>query len=234
MTFSITGRCEKTGQLGIAISTKVIAVGARCTYAKAGVGAIASQASSNPYLGINGLRYLEEGLTAQEVLDKVLGEDPGPQFRQLSIVDHHGNVAAHTGSDCVEWHGHKTGDNYSAAGNMLVGEETVNAMAHTFEESYDLNLAERLLKSLEAGQVAGGDKRGRQSAALLVVDVEDYPYLDLRVDEHSDPVKELRRIFNQAEKELIPRMKLMPTKKNPAGINDRESMKDVGLIQGKK
>lgn len=234
MTFSITGRCEKTGQLGIAISTKVIAVGARCTYAKAGVGAIASQASSNPYLGINGLRYLEDGLTAQEVLDKVLGEDPEPQFRQLSIVDHNGNVAVHTGADCVEWHGHKTGVHYSAAGNMLVGEETIEAMARTFEESSNLTLPERLLRSLEAGQAAGGDKRGRQSAALLIVDKEDYPFLDLRVDEHDDPVKELRRIFGQAVKELIPRMKLMPTKKNPAGVNDRKNMEKIGLIEKEK
>lgn len=234
MTFSMTARCENTGQLGIAISTKVIAVGSRCTYAKAGVGAIASQASSNPYLGINGLRYLEEGLSAQEVLDKVLGEDPEPQFRQLSIVDHQGNVAAHTGAQCVGWNGHRIGDNYSAAGNMLVGEETVDAMARTFEESTGLSLSERLLQSLEAGQAAGGDKRGRQSAALLIVDEEDYPLLDLRVDEHEDPVKELRRIYTQAEKELIPRMTLMPTKKNPAGINDRKSMEKIGLIEEDK
>ena len=230
MTFSITGWCEKTGQLGIAISTKVIAVGARCTFAKAHVGAIASQASSNPYLGIKGLQYLEAGLTAEEVLAKVLSEDSSPEYRTLSIVDSKGRVAAHTGANCVDWFGHQVGDHFVAAGNMLVGKETVEAMAKTFAELADTNLPERLLRALEAGQAAGGDKRGRQSAALLVVDEEDYPYLDLRVDEHEDPVKELRRIWTLAEKELLPRMALMPTKKNPAGINDRASMESIGLI----
>ncbi|WP_368653135.1 DUF1028 domain-containing protein [Ornithinibacillus sp. 4-3] len=234
MTFSITARCEKTGQFGIAISTRVIGVGSRCPYAKAGVGAVTSQASSNPYLGINGLKALEQGMTAEEALQHVLAQDPAIDVRQVSVVDAKGNVAVHTGENCVGWFGHRTGKNYVAMGNMLVGEDTVLAMAETFEENIDMDLSERLLKSLEAAQAAGGDKRGRQSAALYVVNEEEYPYMDLRVDEHVDPVQELRRIFTLAQEQLVPRMKLMPTKKNPAGINDRAAMEKVGLIEEEK
>lgn len=230
MTFSITARCEKTGQLGIGISTKVIAVGARCIFAKARVGAIASQSFSNPYLGLNGLTYLEEGLNASEVLEKVLSEDPSTEVRQVSIVDHYGNVAVHTGEECVEWTGHQVGENFSAAGNMLVGEDTIREMARAFEENAHLEFSNRLLTALEAGQQAGGDKRGRQSAALLIVEEEDYPLLDLRVDEHENPVKELRRIYEMAQEELVPRMKTLPTKENPSGINDLTHAKEIGLV----
>jgi uncharacterized Ntn-hydrolase superfamily protein len=158
-TFSITARCERTGQFGVAVSTKVPAVGSLCPYAKAGVGAIASQSFVNPYIGINGLRYLEEGLTASEVMAKVLEEDPEPELRQVCIVDKDGNAAAFTGSGCDTWNGDLTGDNYAVAGNMLVGEDTIRAMAAAFEREAGLTLAERLLVALEAGQAAGGDNR---------------------------------------------------------------------------
>ncbi len=230
MTFSITGRCERTGQLGVAISTKVIAVGARCVYAKAKVGAIASQSFSNPYIGINGLNDLEKGLDASKTLEKVLSQDPSPEVRQVSIVDYEGNVAVHTGVECVGWTGHHVGRNYSVAGNMLVSEETVHEMARTFEECKDLELSNRLLTALEAGQGAGGDKRGRQSAALFIVEEEDYPLLDLRVDEHGDPVRDLRRIYDLANEELVPRMKTLPTKDHPGGYNDLTHAKEIGLI----
>lgn len=231
MTFSITAKCEKTGQLGIAISTKVIAVGARCTFAKARVGAIASQSFSNPYLGINGLKYLEEGLDAFEALEKVLLEDPSTEVRQVSIVDNNGNVAVHTGDECVEWTGHKIGSNYSVAGNMLVGKETIQEIASAFEDSSQLDFSSRLLTALEAGEKAGGDKRGKQSAALLIVKEEEYPFLDLRVDEHPNPVKELRRIYEMAQIELIPRMRTLPTKENPGGNNDLTHAKEIGLVE---
>lgn len=231
MTFSITAKCEKTGQIGIGISTKVIAVGARCIFAKARVGAIASQSFSNPYLGINGLTYLENGLNATEALEKVLSEDPSTEVRQVSIVDSQGNVAVHTGEKCIEWTGHQIGENFSAAGNMLVGKDTIQEMARAFEENSHLKFSNRLLTALEAGQQAGGDKRGRQSAALLIVEEEDYPLLDLRVDEHEDPVKELRRIYEMAQTDLVPRMKTLPTKVNPGGINDLDHAKEIGLVE---
>lgn len=230
-TFSITARCEKTGQFGVAVSTKVPAVGSLCPFAKAQTGAIASQSFVNPYIGINGLKYLQEGLSAEEVLERVLSEDPNPELRQVCIVDKQGKSVAFTGEKCDTWNGHRTGENYAVAGNMLVGEETINAMATVFEETADLSLAERLVRSLEAGQIAGGDKRGKQSAALLVVDEEEYPLVDLRVDEHADPVNELRRVYEVANKELLPLMKMLPTIKNPSGTFDFELSRELGLLQ---
>jgi uncharacterized Ntn-hydrolase superfamily protein len=233
-TFSITARCERTGQFGVAVSTKVPAVGSLCPFAKAGVGAIATQSFVNPYIGINGLTYLAEGLSAQEVMDRVLAEDPDPEKRQVCIVDANGHSVAFTGNECDTWNGHLTGENYAVAGNMLVGEETIQAMAASFEQSTELPLAERLLQSLHAGQIAGGDKRGKQSAALYVVDEEDYPLIDLRVDEHEDPVTELQRVYEVANRELIPLMKMLPTKKNPAGQFDFELSRNLGLLQDNK
>lgn len=231
MTFSITARCERTGQFGVAVSTCVPAVGSLCPFAKAGVGAIASQSFVNPYIGVNGLKYLEQGLSAQEVLDKVLAEDPEPELRQVAIVDKNGQSVAFTGEKSDTWKGHLTGDNYAVAGNMLVGEETIKDMARVFEEKSDATLAERLLSALEAGQEAGGDKRGRQSAALYVVSTEAYPLLDLRVDEHGDPVKELRRIYKVAEKQLSPFINMLPTKENPKGQFNFEESRNMGLLQ---
>lgn len=229
-TFSITARCAQTGQFGIAVSTKVPAVGALCPFLKAGVGAIASQSFVNPYIGINGLNYLEKGFNAKDVRERILAEDPQPEIRQFAIVDKEGQTAAYTGENCVDWHGHIAGENFVAAGNMLVGEETINEMAKVFEATQELKLAERLLKALEAGQAAGGDKRGKQSASLKVVSTEDYPLVDLRVDEHKDPVKELRRIYDIAKYELFPFIETLPTKENPKGQMDLATQKELGLL----
>lgn len=234
MTFSITARCERTNQLGIAISTKLPAVGALCPFAKAGYGAISTQSFINPYIGINGLDYLEAGLNAEEVLEKVLAEDPDPEKRQVGIVDADGGSAAFTGSECDGWYGHLTGDNYAVAGNMLVGEETIHRMEETFKNTEGEPLAERLMASLEAGQDAGGDKRGRQSAALLVVDKEKYPRFDIRVDDHADPVAELRRIHTVTVNELTPLMMMLPTLDNPKGAFDLEDIKARGMIKDEK
>lgn len=234
MTFSITARCEKTNQLGVAVSTKLPAVGTLCPFAKAGYGAIATQSFVNPYIGINGLRYLEEKQNASDVLDKVLAEDPDPEMRQVSIVDSSGQAVAFSGNKCDGWYGHLTGDNYAVAGNMLVGEETITEMVKTFKNTSDLSLSERLLQSLEAGQAAGGDKRGRQSAALLVVDKEEYPLFDLRVDEHQNPVEELRRVYTVAMKDLFPLVKMMPTLENPKGNFNLEKSKEMGILQDEK
>lgn len=157
--------------------------------------AIATQAWSNPYLGIDGLDLVAQGLSAAEALEQLLEADVDKQRRQLSIVDAYGRIAAFTGDEVQPWRGHYTGTGYVAAGNYLIGEETIQAMAEAFERARGL-LAERLLVALEAGQAAGGDRRGRVSAALLVVRDKEYPFVDLRVDEHADPVVELRRIFD--------------------------------------
>ncbi len=216
-TFSIVAHDATSGMLGVAISTRVPAVGAVCPFARAGVGAISTQAWTNPLLGIDGLDLLEQGYSAEEALRKLLDADPDLEMRQIIAVDREGRSAAHTGSETDLWQGHRTGDGYAVAGNMLVGEETIIAMAEAFEASADEPLSERLLRALESGQVAGGDKRGRQSAALYVVKSEPYPYLDLRVDEHPDPVAELRRVYEVAKRELLPFVEAMPTRENPKG-----------------
>lgn len=225
MTFSIVGRCARTGQLGVAVSTKVPAVGMLCPFARPGAGAIATQSFVNPYLGADGLDLLARGLGAQETLDRLVADDPGREVRQLGIVDREGRSAAFSGRECVGWFGHQTGADFAAQGNMLVGAETVTALAETFAAHPETELPERLLRALEAGQAAGGDKRGRQSAALYVVKHETaYAFVDLRVDEHPDPVAELRRVFEVAKAELLPFIERLPTRENPLGQLSRDTL----------
>jgi uncharacterized Ntn-hydrolase superfamily protein len=199
-TFSIVGFDPETKEWGVAVQSKFVAVGAVCPWAKAGVGAISTQSYANTSFGPRGLDLLAAGKSAQEVLDILLASDPGREKRQVGIVDSRGNAATFTGSECHDWAGGVTGENYTAQGNILVSEETVQAMARTFETS-EGPLAERLLAALEAGQNAGGDARGQQAAALLVVQ-EGAGYggfndvkIDLRVDDHPTPITELQRIY---------------------------------------
>lgn len=216
-TFSIAARCARTGMLGVAVSTAVPGVGGICPWVKSGVGAVATQSWVNPCLGIDGLKLLTEGKSAQQVLEALINTDPGREVRQLGLVDSSGASAAFSGSQCTPWYGHRTGPNFAVQGNMLVGEPTVAAMSEAFVRTDGLLLAERLIIVLEAGQAAGGDKRGRQSAAVLVHHVQDYPYLSLRVDEHAHPVAELRRVFEVARCQLIPFIDGMPTREDPIG-----------------
>lgn len=215
MTFSIAARCPRTGMLGVATSSKAPAAGAGVPYVKAGVGTVASQSFVNPYLGIDGLELLEQGLPAERALERVIEEDPGRDVRQLAIVDGEGRVAAYTGEKCIAWAGHVFGGGYVCLGNILAGEQVVKAMALAFEQSEDRELPERLLLALEAGQEAGGDRRGRQSAGLRVVHTEAYPYCDLRVDDHPDPVPELRRVFEVFQREWAPYLPMSPRRDDP-------------------
>lgn len=204
-TFSITARCKTTGQFGVAVSTARPAVGSLAPYAKANVGAIATQALVNPYFGIDGLTLLGEGLSAEETLKRILSEDDGRERRQVAIVDLNGNTAAFTGKETVPWQGHLEGEQFVVAGNMLTGPKTLDAMHKSFTETEGKSsLAERLLAVLEQGQQAGGDKRGKQSAALYIVDQEEYPLIDIRVDEHENPVPELRRVYDVCQNDLFP------------------------------
>jgi uncharacterized Ntn-hydrolase superfamily protein len=216
-TFSISARCKRTGMLGVAVSTAVPGVGGICPFVEPGVGAISTQSWVNPYLGIDGLKLLREGKSAKDALDALIKDDPGRDVRQLGIVDAKGGSAAWSGKDCTGWFGHLTRIDFSVQGNMLIGEETVSAMADAFKMSEPLSLPERLVIVLETGQKAGGDKRGRQSAAVLVYKTEAYPYLSLRVDEHAYPVAELRRVFEVARHQLLPFVDGMPSRKNPLG-----------------
>ena len=214
-TFSIAARCARTGQLGVAVSTAVPGVGSMCPFGEAGKGAISTQSWVNPYLGIDGLKLLRSGATAQQALDELMKADPGRDMRQIGIVDAHGNAAAWTGTKCTGWCGHRTGTNFAIQGNMLVGEETLAAMEKAFAAGAGLDLADRLVSVMEAGQNAGGDKRGRQSAALLVYDIEEYPLLRLSVEDHAQPVVELRRVYGVAARQLLPFVMGMPSRSDP-------------------
>ena len=216
-TFSIAARDARDNTLGVAVSTKVPAVGSLCPFIRFGAGAVSTQAWVNPGLGPLILDRLEQGERADEALGHVISQETDAEIRQLGVVDARGDSAAHTGRDTDAWAGHTTGSDYSVQGNMLVGEDTIAAMEAEFLSAAVPTLAERLLLALEAGQAAGGDRRGRQSAALIVRGPEVFPLVDLRVDEHPDPVKELRRIFEVTKIELFPFVKALPTAQNPRG-----------------
>ena len=198
-TFSIVAFDPETQELGVAVQSKFLAVGAIVPWARAGAGAVATQAMANFNYGPRGLDLMSRGKTAEETVEALISSDDEREHRQLGVVDARGRTATFTGSDCFEWAGGLTGEHYAAQGNILVGRETVEAMAKAFESADD-DLAGRLLRALDAGQAAGGDSRGKQSAALLVVK-EGGGYggnndrlLDLRVDDHPEPIRELIRI----------------------------------------
>jgi len=196
-------RCPETFALGVCVSTAIAAIGSRVPHVQAGVGAIATQANTNILYGINGLKLLKKGFSPQTALQAMLKKDSDRESRQVIIIDKDGRTAAFTGRETMDWKGHLIGKNYVAAGNVLVGSRVIEAMAQTFESS-EGDLVERLMIALKAGQDAGGDKRGRMSAALLVANKKPTktPLLNLTVDQHPDPVKELRRIFEAHRKEV--------------------------------
>ena len=203
-TFSIVARDPRTGELGAAVQSRFLAVGAVVPWAKAGVGAIATQSQANTNYGPRGLKLLADGIAVGDVVKQLTEADPQRAVRQVGIVDAAGKAATFTGGECNAWAGGRTGANYAAQGNILAGEGVVNAMAESFEKSADSGkeLGQRLLDALKAGQAAGGDKRGMQSAALLVVH-EGWGYAglndryrDLRVDDHAEPIAELQRIYD--------------------------------------
>ncbi|MCR8463078.1 MAG: DUF1028 domain-containing protein [Candidatus Korarchaeota archaeon] len=209
-TFSIVAADVEAGLWGVAVASKFVAVGALVPWAKAKVGAIATQAWANISFGPRGLELLSQGFSSEEVLDKLLRDDDMREHRQVGIVDYLGRVAAWTGSQCIAWAGHVIGENYVALGNILRGPEVVEAMAKAFETTKG-DIVDKLLAALEAGDNAGGDRRGKQSAAILVVkEGGGYGgyidrYVDLRVDDHPDPVKELKRIFRIWDLTLLTR-----------------------------
>jgi uncharacterized Ntn-hydrolase superfamily protein len=227
MTFSIAAWDEATGQTGVAVSTKFLAVGSLCPFPRAGVGAVATQAFVNPTFGPRGLDLLAQGVAVEDVIAILLKSDEGREHRQLHLVDSKGNTAAFTGSETIDWAGHKSFPYFSVAGNMLAGGQVIEAMVDAYQANMDQPFAERLLRVLEAGQAAGGDKRGRQSAALHIMHTEIYALLDLRVDDHPDPVVELRRIYEEAKKEYMVFHGFLATKANPAGVYNRELINEI-------
>ena len=195
MTFSIVLRDEQDNSFGVAVATRHFAVGALVPHLHCGVGALASQAMSNPYLGLRGLEHLAAGESVEVALQAVLSEDRQADFRQIHGVDAEGNSWAWTGTETQDWAGHECGENFSVAGNMLAGSKVVPACAQALRETQDWKLEERLLHALQAGEQAGGDKRGRQSAALLTIRQHPFPWCNLRVDDHKNPLPELERLL---------------------------------------
>ena len=217
-TYSIVACDLEAGQWGVAVQSKFLAVGSVVPWAEPEVGAIATQAYANPSYGPQGLSLLREGLGASEVVERLTGEDDERDHRQLGVVDAQGGSASWTGPECNDWAGHLTGPGYAAQGNILVGEETVAALAKTFETNAHASLVQRLLECLAAAQAAGGDRRGQQSASVLVVErnggyagLSDV-LVDLRVDDHERPIQELRRIYELHRRlfEMSPREDWLP------------------------
>ncbi len=208
-TFSIVGYDTETGDLGIAVQSKFFAVGSVVPWAEAGIGAIATQSWANTTYGPNGLKLLKSGLSAKQSLERLIADDPGRATRQVGIVDAKGNVANYTGDECNEWAGAVSGKHYTAQGNILAGEDVVKAMGKAFEETKG-ELADKLMAALFAGQEHGGDTRGQQSAALLVVREQggyggfNDRYIDLRVDDAEKPIEELQRLL-EIHKQFVPR-----------------------------
>ena len=220
MTWSIIARDRATGTLGVAIATRFFAVGALCPHAASGVGALSTQALVNPHYGRQGLDLLRAGVAAPDVVKRLVAPDEGREHRQLHVIDAQGRIGQHTGAQCVDWCGAIAGDGFSVAGNMLAGERVIRDTAAAFRDSKK-PFAERLIAALEAGEAAGGDKRGRQSAALLVFSDEQYPDLDLRVDDHAEPIAELVRLYDKAHERFVPYLKCSPSKARPWGITER-------------
>ena len=228
MTWSIIAKDNATGQIGIAVATKFFAVGARVPHIAPAIGGIATQALVNPYYGIDGLRLLREGRSPHEIIDTLLAGDAGNASRQLHIMDAEGRIAAYTGKDCVDWCGHLEGEGFSIAGNMLAGAKVLDDTATAYLASADVPFARRLIAAMRAGEAAGGDKRGKQSAALLIYGEEEWSDLDLRVDDHTDPLTELERLEAVSRERWVHFRKYLPSRKNPAGITDRAII-DAGI-----
>lgn len=219
MTWSIIAR-DASGAFGVAIATRFFAVGSLCPHAQSGVGALSTQALMNPHYGAQGLALLRDGVAAPEVVKRLIAPDEGREQRQVHVIDSAGRIGQHTGRQCVDWCGAVSGDGYSVAGNMLANDRVVRETAKAFQGNRKA-FAERLIGALEAGQAAGGDKRGKQSAALLIYSTEEYPELSLRVDDHTEPLVELRRLYDKAHERFIPFMRCGPSKARPWGVLDR-------------
>ncbi len=227
MTWSIIARDEKTGRIGIAVATRAFAVGARVPHIRTGVGALCTQALTNPYWGPRGLALLSAGASAEECMRLLRGGDEGRDHRQLHVMDREGRFAAATGAQCIDWCGHLVRETFSVAGNMLAGGDVIEKTAETFAATGDLPFARRLIGALVAGEKAGGDKRGKQSAALLVHDAEEHAALDLRVDDHTDPLAELARLEGVARERFVHMRRYGATKDDPVGILDRDLLDAV-------
>ena len=221
MTWSILARNPATGALGAAVATRFFAVGALAIHVEGGVAALATQALINPMYAVHGMPQLRAGEPPEAVIAALLAGDAGRAHRQIHILDATGRIAAHTGADCVSWCGSVRGVDVSVAGNMLAGPDVVAHTLAAFEATTG-SMAERLLTALEAGEAAGGDKRGKQSAALRVCSRDPYPDLDIRADDHPDPLAELRRLHAVSQERFALFRRFLPGTDSPCGVFDRD------------
>ncbi len=220
MTWSIIAR-DAGGRFGVAIASKFFAVGALCVQTRRGVGAVATQALMNPLYGPAGLDLLAGGHPATDAVAALVQADAGRGHRQLHLLPASGPGAAHTGGECIGWCGHRVEDAFSVAGNMLAGQQVVDATARAFVDSAGKPLAERLLAAMAAGDAAGGDKRGKQAAALRIHGDEDHPDLDLRVDDHAEPIAELQRLYQVSLERFQPFVACLAGRHDGVGVTDR-------------
>ncbi len=220
MTWSILA-LDDSGALGIAIASRFFAVGALCPHGRGGVGVLSTQALVNPLYGPRGIDAMTRGDDPASIVAALTAADPGQASRQLHLIDAHGRIASHTGSNCVEWCGSIAGNGWSVAGNMLAGPEVIQRTAHAYEANRGRPLAEALIAAMKAGEAAGGDKRGKQGAALKIWTTEEYPAIDIRVDDHDDPLGELGRLHLKCLERFQPFIECLPTSASPGGVIDR-------------
>jgi uncharacterized Ntn-hydrolase superfamily protein len=221
MTWSIIARDRETEQFGVAVATRFFAAGALVPHLKARAGAIATQALVNPFYGTEGLRLLDQGKSASDVVATVTAADEGRDHRQVHVIDAQGGAAAFTGTACIDWCGHLIRDNLSVAGNMLASPKVIADTAAAYEDNACLPFPRRLIAAMRAGEAAGGDKRGKQSAALVICSEEDWPSLNLRVDDHVDPLAELERLEEVSREHFVHFWRFLPNRRNRVGVTDR-------------
>jgi uncharacterized Ntn-hydrolase superfamily protein len=223
MTWSIVAR-DGSGALGVAVASRFLAVGALCPHARSGVGALSTQALCNPLYAPAALDLMAQHVEPRAIVERLVAADAGRDHRQLHMIDAAGRTAAHTGSACIEWCGARGGTGYSVAGNMLAGAGVLEASASAYEANARAPFAQRLLIALAAGEAAGGDKRGKQAAVLLVYTTEAYPALDLRVDDHVAPIDELARLYAKSLERYQPFVACLPRAGDAAGVTDRSEI----------
>lgn len=227
MTYSILAHDAEQRLFGLAVASKFFAVGAICPWSGGPHGAAMSQALPNPELGHRALGLLSEGHRAGNIVPMLQGMDEGIEQRQFHVIDAHGGAGAHTGANCIDWCGHKTASGVSVAGNMLAGPAVVADTLTCWQDRADLPIVERLIAAMQAGEDAGGDKRGKQSIALRIQGPEVFARLDLRVDDHANPIPELRRLYAVAQERFIPFSTGMPRADRPYGILDRDLTEQI-------
>lgn len=221
MTWSIVARDQASGCFGIAVATRFFAVGARVPFIAGNFGAVATQALVNPFYGADGLDLLRAGKTAAEVVTALTEGDAGRDHRQVHVMDAAGRIAAHTGNACIDWKGHIAGDGFSVAGNMLAGRRVLDDTAAAYHANFDTPFPQRLVAAMRAGDAAGGDKRGKQSAALLIYGEEAWSDLDLRVDDHPEPLAELDRLERLSRTHWMVFRRFLPSRRDRIGVTDR-------------